>query len=147
MEISIFSRLPEEVIVNHVMPFAYKIQKKDLLKDIQHYNTDLNSCKMFYDWNSLLIDMIHFINLNQKWSSFGSINAIPIFKRLYALKDKSDREINEFINKFSVLDKDININKRKARQLFGLLNRYERVDFFNVYVLSVFNVNGHEADT
>ena len=146
MEISIFSKLPEEVIVNHVMPFAYKIQKKDLLKDIQHYNMDLNSCRIFYDWNSLLRDMIHFINLNLK-TRFGRINAITIFKRIYALKDKSDREINEFINKFSVLDKDTYVNKRKARQLFGLLNRYERVEFFNVYVLSVFNVNGHEADT
>lgn len=146
MEISIFSRLPEEVIVNHIMPFAYKIQKKELLKDIQYYNMDLNSCRIFYDWNSLLRDMIHFINLNLK-TRFGRINAITIFKRIYALKDKSDREINEFINKFSVLDKDTYVNKRKARQLFGLLNRYERVEFFNVYVLSVFNVNGHEADT
>lgn len=146
MEISIFSRLPEEVIVNHIMPFAYKIQKKELLKDIQYYNMDLNSCRIFYDWNSLLRDMIHFINLNLK-TRFGRINAITIFKRIYALKDKSDREINEFINKFSVLDKDTYVNKRKARQLFGLLNRYERVEFFNVYVLSVFNVNGHEANT
>tara|TARA_Y200000002_G_scaffold16458_3_gene12855 strand:- start:5028 stop:5468 length:441 start_codon:yes stop_codon:yes gene_type:complete len=146
MEISIFSRLPEEVIVNHIMPFAYKIQKKELLKDIQYYNMDLNSCRIFYDWNSLLRDMIHFINLNLK-TRFGRINAITIFKRIYALKDKSDREINEYINKFSVLDKDTYVNKRKARQLFGLLNRYERVEFFNVYVLSVFNVNGHEANT
>ncbi len=146
MEISIFSRLPEEVIVNHIMPFAYKIQKKELLKDIQYYNMDLNSCRIFYDWNSLLRDMIHFINLNLK-TRFGRINAITIFKRIYALKDKSDREINEYINKFSVLDKDTHVNKRKARQLFGLLNRYERVEFFNVYVLSVFNVNGHEANT
>ena len=146
MEISIFSKLPEEVIVNHIMPFAYKIQKKELLKDIQYYNMDLNSCRIFYDWNSLLRDMIHFINLNLK-TRFGRINAITIFKRIYALKDKSDREINEYINKFSVLDKDTYVNKRKARQLFGLLNRYERVEFFNVYVLSVFNVNGHEANT
>ena len=62
----IFGKLPEEIIINHIMPFAYKPQPANLLSDIRSFYTDfhlLDNYWFYYNTYCMYNDIIEFINL------------------------------------------------------------------------------------
>ena len=60
---NIFRRLPEDVIINNIMPFLYKPQPKDLLLDIRSFYTDfhlLDNYRFYYNTHCLYNDIIDY---------------------------------------------------------------------------------------
>lgn len=140
MDISIFSNLPEDVIINHIMPFAYRTQNKLLLRDIRSFHKDLNECKVYYHWTSLLFNLLYYTNA-MKCSSV--VKTESVFKRAYLLKDKTDSEIDMFRNNYH--NNYNHDTKRRVRLLFGLLSTSERATFYNNYVLLNFEDMGFHS--
>ena len=46
--IIMFSRLPHEIIDNHIMPYAYNLQPKELLLDIRTFVSDFSLISSVY---------------------------------------------------------------------------------------------------
>ena len=131
------NHIPEDVIINNIIPYTYNIQNKKLLRDIKNYTEDLNLVKISYtyDYNFhiLLHDLIQFCN-----------NGIL---SLYEVNEKYCNIINRHI-KYKNYNKDniynflfLNIHTynenflKKINFLWGLLKPIERTRFINIYVI------------
>jgi hypothetical protein len=122
---NIFRRLPEEVIINNIIPFLYKPQPKDLLLDIRSFYTDfhlLDNYRFYYNTHCLYNDIIDFIDLEN------------LLVRHYNCKDLTGYSLTLYIiTTFHVYGMK-NISS-KNRMLWGLMTPIERTRFFNKYVI------------
>ena len=92
-------KIPNDVIVNHIIPFTYQTQRKDLLTDIISFKKDFDIIKNIYvfDYNFhiLLNDLILFFDTEVR--NFLSISQ-PKIKKLWGLMTIIQR--TRFINKY-----------------------------------------------
>ena len=104
----LFNMLPTEIIINHIIPYTYQIQSKELINDIINYKKDFsiiqNIFAFDYNYKILLNDLHLFCNEN---------------KKLYANKD--------------ILYKSNKI-KRQIRLIWGSLTPIERNRFINNFI-------------
>ena len=122
--ITMFSRLPHEIIDNHIMPYAYNLQPKELLLDIKSWNTDIN-----------LIYYNYFTESARPFSKYNELILLNDLERF--IKQNSDSLSNSNISsllKIFLIDKTENM-MRKIRLLIGLLTPRERTMFFNQFIL------------
>ena len=117
-------RIPEDLLINNVYPYTYKLQSKELLLDIKSWHTDTN--------------LINYIYYTESMRPFSKYNDLMLLNDLERFIKKYRhmlfyRKISDILNHMLV-DKTTNM-KRKIRILVGLLTPIERTRFFNEFVL------------
>jgi hypothetical protein len=126
---SLATKLPSEIIINHIMPYTYKTQPNRVLRDIRSFHEDWNVIDSYYsfDFNGavLLKDLVFYVG-------FSYIE--KILEKLYRYKDTSYEELYEIITSLFYNNRKINI-ERKARMIWGLLLPRQRARFINYFIL------------
>jgi hypothetical protein len=117
-------RIPEDLLVNNVYPYTYKLQPKELLLDIKSWHTDTHLINYTYYTES--------ITPLSKYNDLILLNDLERFIKKYRHK-LFYRKISEILNQM-LFDKTTNM-KRKIRILIGLLTPIERTRFCNEFVL------------
>jgi hypothetical protein len=132
------NRVPYDVIVNHIIPFTYETQSRELLRDIQSFSTDLDLVESTYftihNEFILLHDLIKFCN-NNKYPVFDiDVKFENILNRSFYMEGipESARVHHIFIH----YHRDMHIHLiRKIRILWGLLRPVQRTRFINYHIL------------
>jgi hypothetical protein len=132
-----WNKIPFDVFVNNIMPYAYQKIDSNLSNDIRNFVFDYNIIINYYylDLNEycLLIDLIWFcnsvpLNTNIHYKFIDILDRNTIFKKL-SLDEK-----REYINKkfnYEYTLKTTNKNKF----LLSLLTPVERAQFINKYII------------
>ena len=137
MENKLCNKIPFDVFVNNIMPYAYQKIDSNLSNDIRNFVFDYNIIINYYylDLNEycLLIDLIWFcnsvpLNTNIHYKFIDILDRNTIFKKLSL--DEKHRYINEKFNIESMVKTE---NKNKF--LFSLLTPIERARFINTYII------------
>ena len=137
------TKISNDIIINHIIPFTYEVQSKILLKDIQSFYKDYEIVINYYsfDYNDYVLcsDLIRFVNNNYFLNSYSN-NIEKLFERSYFYNNIINKE--EFI--ISIENKIYNnyiINPNKiSRIIFGLLKPYERKRFLHRFVIPYENI-------
>jgi hypothetical protein len=128
------NKVPYDVIINHIIPYTYNIQKKDFLMDIRNFHIDYRMIINVYlfDYNKLILlhDLLFFMNI------YENRFIINIFKKYISFKNYSNKEIyNYIINHFELHNK---INTfRKIKFLIGLMTPLQRTKFINDFIITL----------
>ena len=131
------SKIPNDIIINNIIPFTYEIQSKILLKDIQSFYKDYEIVINYYsfDYNDYILcsDLIRFVNNNYFLNSYSN-NMEKLFQRsyFYNLINKDDYVFfieNNIYNNYIINPKTV------SRIIFGLLKPYERKRFLHRFVI------------
>jgi hypothetical protein len=130
--------LPDDIVVNHIIPYTYEKQPIILLQDIRSYSSDLDLIDNYYMFESneiiLLNDLVRFCNNNIAPVYDVEPRYETILKRHFSMKDKTRLEIKQFV--FIDFHRRLIVHpERKIKFLWGLLTPVERTRFFNRYVL------------
>lgn len=138
---NIFSKLPENIIIENIIPYIYKFQDKSLLSDIRSFNKDYDLVDSIYSYSYkeviLLNDLKKFV---KSIDDSSMINAMmvsshiysPFFTRNIMLKNKSITQIAIWKKYF--YESKISISS-KNRLIWGLMTPKERTSFFNKFIL------------
>ena len=139
--VNLVKTLPEDVIINHILPYTYCPQSKKLLLDIRSFYTDYsfleNIYAFDYNYDLLFYDLTCFCNgtLVQNYNMnncFGNL-----LSRLFKFKNNNYSDLNNFV--FITFHRTACKNQiRKIRFLWGLLNPRERTRFINKYLTDKF---------
>lgn len=120
-----WGRIPVEIIREHIMPYAYEIQPKELCEDIRDfvctkkYLMKLYRIRHYNGWNHLediqwlTNDVSLYMNGLQPTMYFGYIDKyINYFRRLYKLQevDEEAQIIRELIDRLNAVDLQREIN-------------------------------------
>ncbi len=142
------NRLPIEIFREHIIPYTYNPQPKELCRDIRsfHYIREYLYELYYKRWenlepgeyiNWLENDIIRFLN-NDKATMWGYVeNYLEKLSRLYLLKDKSEKTIRQYIH-----TKVVHFEVKYAIKTFlGLLTPDERLELVNFTHL--FKIDGY----
>lgn len=133
-----WSDLPNDVVINHIIPYTYSPQNRELLIDIRSFKTDLDFTESVYMtiYNEfiLLHDLIKFCN-NKKYPVFNiDVKFENILRRNFMLRCMSEPVLTYHI--FQQYHRNMNTNiMRKIRLLWGLLLPRQRSRFINNNIL------------
>ena len=126
------NKIPNDIIINHIIPYTYNIQSKELLMDIKSFYVDysiINNVYLF-DYNNLILlrDLLFF------FGTYEYKKLIYIIKKYIFFKNyRNDQIYNYIINKFEL---EIKINTlRKTRFLIGMMTPLQRTRFINNFIL------------
>jgi hypothetical protein len=98
--------LPNEIIINHIIPYTYQIQSKELVMDIITFQKDFNIIQNIfvfdYNYKILLNDLELFCSENKKINSSKHLNSNISIKRKTRLiwGSLTPNERNMFINNY-----------------------------------------------
>jgi hypothetical protein len=125
----LIKKLPDDVIINIILPFLYKPQPKELLMDIKNFNTTFNEIDNYYAY-----EFNYFIMLQDLLNYFyyGNENFYIILKRNFMFSDLENLIISKYIyenyhNKISKNRKP----KYHSKIIWGLLIPNERKIFID----------------
>ena len=135
----LINKLPDDVIINHILPYTYEPQPRKILNDIRSFAKDYSLIESIYmtQFNELVLlyDLLRFLYLNIN-PSYGIKNIIieNVLRRHFHLKNKNGEYlINMLIVCFGG---NLEINtERKIKILWGLLKPFERTQFINKYII------------
>ena len=136
---TLISLLPEDIIINHIIPFTYLVQQRKLLVDIRSYVNDFSFLENIYtfEYNEeiLLYDLVTFCN-NGKFPTWGlEPKYDEIIRRHFIYKSIRDSKLQLLI--FMAFHRKMGqLCERKNRFLWGLLRPRERASFINKYLVS-----------
>ena len=132
---NIFSRLPEEIIREHILPFSYCPQSDSLCKDINTFYTTKKVVLELYEtiyadfidaddapMNWLDNDITRFMNNDIATMNGYTHRYLDIWSRLYYFSDKSDEVIQTITDN---IDHRGNV-KTNINIKLGLINFKER---------------------
>lgn len=131
-------KIPNDIIINHIIPFTYQVQSKILLKDIQSFYKDYQIVSNYYsfDYNDYILcsDLIRFVNNNYFLNSYSN-NIEKLFERSYFYNNLINKE--EFIISIesNIYNNYIIDPNKVSRIIFGLLRPYERRRFLYRFVI------------
>jgi hypothetical protein len=134
---TLISLLPEDVIINHIIPFTYSVQPRKLMVDIRSYVDDYAFLENIYtfEYNDeiLLYDLVTFCN-NGKFPTWGlEPKYDDIIRRHFIYKSIRDSDLQLLI--FMAFHRKMGqLCERKNRFLWGLLRPRERTSFINKYL-------------
>ena len=144
------NRIPEDIIINHILPFTYRLQHKELLRDIKTYVEDFALVEQYYtdDFNTvfLLRDLITFCTKNSEVCMNITNKLTEIMRRHFSYKNIGDTVMFSkahklphfcfvFIKASMMTNKTKLLVKRYTRFLWGLLTAEERTRFINKFIL------------
>jgi len=126
------SKIPDDIIINHIIPYTYNIQPKELLMDIKSFYIDYNIINNVYifDYNNVILlrDLLFFTEI------YEYKKLINIFKKHIFLKNYLNTRIYNYI--INNIELNIKINTvRKVRFLIGLMTPFQRTQFINKFIL------------
>ena len=126
------SKIPDDIIINHIIPYTYNIQPKEILMDIKSFYVDYNIINNVYmfDYNGIILlrDLLFF---NEIYEYKKLIN---IFKKHIFFKNYSNTQIYNYI--INNIELNIKINTiRKVRCLIGILTPFQRTKFINNFII------------
>ena len=138
VDINYFKNLPFDVIVNHILPYSYSPQPRELLNDIRAFNSDYLLIDSEYqtEYNDIMLiyDLYNFCNRSDVYATNMNNEFCKILRRNFNLRNKS----YSFLNNYSFIhyrrDSSININ-RKIRTLLCILTHVERTQFATLYLI------------
>lgn len=143
--IKYMSRVPTDVLINHIIPYTYNIQSPKLLYDLKNYIEDFslleNTYETMYNYGILYYDLLEYCNNEPLFGYEINDKFVNIFQRHVIYKNYTKTMIYDYIfHKFNVfhieMDREFDdIYKKKSRFLWGLLKPVERIQFINKYVL------------
>lgn len=130
--------IPEEIIINHILPYTYQIKPKDLLLDIKTFQEDFEIIKNIYaysyNYSILLYDLLWFCNSNVFIYQHISKKFKKILMRHYVLSNYTNNRLNFFAyENFHGTKKHAKI-MQMTKFLWGLLTRFERTRFINIHI-------------
>ena len=147
MDLELFTKLqsniPEDVVINHIVPYTYERQKKEILQDIRTHYSDYQLLNDWYTYgyNEAICfnDLLRFCNncivpirFNKKWYEI-------VLKRHIMFSNSSEEVLTEYIiDKFYFTAYEM--ISPKIRFIWGLLTPIERTRFINMYVLKYDNI-------
>jgi len=125
-------KIPDDIIINHIIPYTYNIQPKELLMDIKSFYIDYNIINNVYifDYNNVILlrDLLFFTEI------YEYKKLINIFKKHIFFKNYLNTRIYNYI--INNIELNIKINTvRKVRFLIGLMIPFQRTQFINKFIL------------
>lgn len=130
----LFSKLSEIVLYEHIYPYIYHFQSKNILNEIRLYPSTKFDLYRVYDLpmeqNMLYYDLISYTNRRTVSLIQISTGHDNILRRHHMLKDYSANKLLEFYNQYFSVNKMKNI-KTKCGILWGLFTHDERVRFIH----------------
>jgi hypothetical protein len=120
---SIFNRIPEDIIREHILPYTYNTQSREHILDIQSYWRDysiiMNYYAIFMNHKILLYDLYDFCfpRVIERYVLFTKVGTPESFSDIC----------------HTILCREV---KSNIRFIFGLLNPIERTQFINEYILN-----------
>uniref|UniRef100_A0A6C0LBQ6 Uncharacterized protein n=1 Tax=viral metagenome TaxID=1070528 RepID=A0A6C0LBQ6_9ZZZZ len=138
LDTKLLNSLPEDVIMNHILPYTYLPQPPRLMMDVRSFYTDFsileNAYTYDFNYDVLIYDMICFCN-RSRIPSYNTHNSfVKLLNRMFRMKKWTYSTCNNFV--FVVFHRDVVLNpERKIKFLWGMLNPRERTLFINNYVI------------
>ena len=127
-------KLPEEIIVNHILPYTYSPISFELSQDIKDYVGNITKLNTLYSTTHthivLFRCLITYLRVISSLSEniFISQKFIEIMSRHIMLKKCSQEQVSQYILKRIVEPEQINYI-RCFSVLFGLMDVHERKNF------------------
>jgi len=140
------NKLPIEIFREHIMPYTYNPQPKELCRDIRSFHYIREYLYKFYHdrWeifepgeyiNWLENDIIRFLN-DDKATMWGYVeNYVEKISRLFLFKNKDKKTIRQFIHT-NIMKFQPNFS---IRTFLGLLTPDERIKLVNFTIDFTFN--------
>ena len=132
----IWRTLPEDIVIQHIMPYTYRKQPHRLLHDIRNFYIDYALVDEYYShsYNHYiwLNDIISFCTLPHFHSTKKGVE--KILQRHEYYKNKANFDLIEIALDLYYRNFGHNI-ERKCRFLWGLLLPVERTQFINKFML------------
>jgi len=130
-------KLPEDVIMNHILPYTYQPQPHRVMRDIRSFVNDYSTVENLYmtQLNELILlnDLLRFcrINLNP---SYGINHLFQIILRRHVMLSKKSEAY--LITKIRVcFHRNSSVKtESKIRFIWGLLKPFERANFIQKYI-------------
>ena len=134
----IFSDLPFDIVVNHILPYTYETKPYENLVDIRTFISDFSMLDNYYsteyNYHILLTDIVSFSN-NGRLPTWGKgTHYYNFIKRHVMYKFVKDFELQTFVF-LNIHNYNSNIVKRKIWFLWGLFTPLERTRFINKYII------------
>jgi hypothetical protein len=122
------NRIPDDVIINHIIPYTYSTQPISLQEDIRDFKTSFPQIVQIYTGiygtrygaNILHLDILRLLSPPRV--------LYDVMKRRFDLRNANTQRVHQIITGFR------NIGN-KTKMLWGLLTPRERTHFFNEYAL------------
>jgi len=138
MHEELLKKIPNDIIINHIIPYTYQKQPLRLLHDIRSYTREFKFVEDVYytEYNPsvLICDLIRFCNNN-----IAPIYGIEykyelLLRRNYLLSMRCKTDIIHYV--FQNIHKNLNHKtENKIKFIWGLLTSQERLDFIDEYIL------------
>ena len=131
----LFKKIPEDIVINHIMPYAYNIQPKELLIDIRSYMTDFQivmDCYYIHYNERILLHDLHMFCRSNMASIFGEDYLNCSIKTVtHIMNELHEFEFwNLYYNSFP----SSKIHQR-VKLLWAYLKPSHRTKFINEYIL------------
>ena len=139
MNESLFKKLPDDVIINHIIPYTYQTQPLSLLRDIRSYTREFRFVQDVYytEYNPsvLLCDLIRFSNNGGVAPIYGiEYKYELLLRRNYVLSNKCKTDIIQYVV-HNIHDNLQDKTENKIKFLWGLFTSQERLNFIDEYIL------------
>jgi hypothetical protein len=134
LNIGLINKLPDDVIINHILPYTYEPQPRKILNDIRSFSKDYSLIENIYmtQFNELILlyDLLRFL-----YPSYVIKNIMEnVLRRHFHLKNKPCEYLINMLN--VCFERNLEINtERKIKILWGLLKPIERTNFINKYII------------
>ena len=147
------NKIPIDVIREHILPYTYEPQSKELCNDIKSFNKCKHYLKKLYyerwkndfyyekdaDINWLENDLVSFFNDHRATMLGYTDNCIAKYSRIFGLKNSNRKSVSNYINKHTgygskVLDSiniQIGILTPKEREEFILFSKSLDIEFID----------------
>ena len=139
------SLIPNDILINHIIPYTYKKQPQKLLYDLKNYIEDFRFLEEIYEtqynYGILYYDLLEYCNNGPPFEYEFNDKFINIIRRHIIYKNYSNIMVCNYIfYKFNVFYVELNndlddIYIKKSRFLWGLLKPVERIQFINKYAI------------
>jgi len=131
----IWRTLPDDIVIQHIMPYVYQKQSHILLHDIRNYYIEYTWTQDFYEYNYnqyvWFCDLINYFTHSHIHSTKGMTK---LLKRHFIYKNKDAFDLFEI--SFKLCNKiDDSLVERKNRFLWGLMLPVERIQFCNRIII------------
>jgi hypothetical protein len=131
-------RLPEDIIMNHILPYTYQTKPRNHLYDIRNFIHDYALVDSIYatQFNEIILlnDLLRFLYINVT-PSYGIENIFEnVLRRHFSFANKSDAYC---ISRIRIhYHRNVTVNTdRKIRSIWGLMKPQERTKFINQYIV------------
>jgi hypothetical protein len=137
---NLWRKIPVDVFINHIAPYAYERLDEKLITDIRNFTYDYRMITNYYyfDMNEycLLYDLICFCNNTSIFETVNTcflnvLNRNITFRQLHLIKK------HEYVKQHFYNINQLNISK-KIKFLLGLLTPFERARFINRYIIEYY---------